>query len=278
MSGIIWLASYPKSGNTWLRALLTNALQPIERPANINTLLGVPVASSRKLFDDWSGLKSSDLTCDEIEHARPLVYEALARSTSRRLFIKTHDAFTLSAKGEPLFPLAATSAVIYVVRHPADVAQSYAHHRGCSEDEAVKLLADDSHTLAASGEVGVEGQLPQRLLSWSGHVSSWLDSPHRVHCVKYEDLHKDAEGNLRRILEFLGEDVAESKIARAVQSASFAEMRRQEAERGFFEAPSNTRTFFRSGKIASRKFLKSKNLRSMEVTHGTTIRRIWGPK
>ncbi|MEJ2083836.1 MAG: sulfotransferase, partial [Acidobacteriota bacterium] len=38
MTGIVWLASYPKSGNTWLRAFLMNFLDPGKRPVDINQL------------------------------------------------------------------------------------------------------------------------------------------------------------------------------------------------------------------------------------------------
>ena len=64
---IIWLASYPKSGNTWFRIFLTNLLQKHTSPANINELTGGPIASSRQLFDELTGIDSSDLTFDEIE-------------------------------------------------------------------------------------------------------------------------------------------------------------------------------------------------------------------
>lgn len=248
MSGIVWLASYPKSGNTWLRALLTNALSGQDRPASINRLLGRPMAASRKLFDDWSGIKSADLTNDEIASARPKVYEAFARHTHGRVFSKVHDAFTLTPTGEPLFPVAATAGVIYVVRHPADVAVSYAHHRGITLDAAEQLLGDSSHTMA-DDVVGVEGQLPQKLLDWGSHVASWLESPLPVHMVRYEDLHRDTFHSLKAVLEFLGEDLPDPVIARAVEFSRFSELQRQENEQGFFESPSSNRAFFRSGSV-----------------------------
>ena len=63
---IIWLASYPKSGNTWFRVFLTNLLSDSDTPANINDLTETSISSSRKLFDDYTGLSSADLTFEEI--------------------------------------------------------------------------------------------------------------------------------------------------------------------------------------------------------------------
>lgn len=272
MSGIIWLASYPKSGNTWLRALLTNALGLSDRPADINALLGVPSAS-RKLFDEWCGVKSSDLLPDEVERLRPRIYEAAARNTSRTLFLKVHDAYTTNSGGEAIFPQGPTKAVIYVVRHPADVAISYAHHRGCSVDQAIDLLADHSHSLAEEA-TGVEGQLPQRLLSWSEHVSSWLDAPLPVYCVRYEDLSEKPEKTLLSVLRFLGEDCHPLRVACAVHFAAFAELSRQESAHGFFERPGRVRTFFRSGQARGWLGLTDEQARCIREQHAVVIRRL----
>src|SRR5690606_3634079 len=65
MSGILWLASYPKSGNTWFRAFLTNLLREDDEPADINDLVGGPIAGSREPFDEAVGYDSGDLTEDE---------------------------------------------------------------------------------------------------------------------------------------------------------------------------------------------------------------------
>lgn len=270
---LIWLASYPKSGNTWLRALLTNALQDRDAPADINRLIGNPSSSSRKLFDEWAGVKSSDLTPDEVERARPAVYRALSRRAKGPVFMKAHDAYTLTSDGTPLFPADATHAVIYVARHPADVAVSYAHHRDCTVDQALALMADEHHVLAPDGG-GVEEQLPQRLLSWSSHVTSWLDSPLPVCLVRYEDLHADPETTLDRALQFAGIRLDPERIARAVRFAAFAEMQRQEAAGGFVERPSVGRPFFRTGKALEQKQLRgTRSLTNMNI-HCAGMRRL----
>ncbi|NJK96875.1 MAG: sulfotransferase domain-containing protein, partial [Bacteroidales bacterium] len=119
---IIWLASYPKSGNTWFRAFLANLLHPGDKPADINELEGGPIASSRALFDEATGLSSSDLTPAEIENLRPFVYRYIARNSTEIIFHKIHDAYTLTSEGVALVPAEATRCAIYFVRNPLDVA------------------------------------------------------------------------------------------------------------------------------------------------------------
>jgi hypothetical protein len=109
MGNIYWLASYPKSGNTWMRILLTNYLRNADQPADINSLDGGPIASARQVFDDRVGLEASDLTQDEIERYRPFVYEQMSEQASEPLFLKVHDAFTFTRFGYPLISKTATA-------------------------------------------------------------------------------------------------------------------------------------------------------------------------
>ncbi|KAB2870631.1 MAG: sulfotransferase domain-containing protein, partial [Bacteroidales bacterium] len=93
---IVWLASYPKSGNTWFRVFLSNLLSESDQPADINNLYATPIASSRELFDEATGLSSAELTLDEIDILRPGVYSYAARNSKEILFQKVHDAWLLT--------------------------------------------------------------------------------------------------------------------------------------------------------------------------------------
>ena len=92
MNGIIWLASYPKSGNTWFRVFLTNLRGEEGGPADINKLRSTPIASARGIFDDEAGVEASDLTPDEIDRLRPEIYMHLHKQAEETLFMKVHDA------------------------------------------------------------------------------------------------------------------------------------------------------------------------------------------
>ena len=150
MGSILWLASYPKSGNTWLRALLTNYKQDVDTPADINKLRGGPIASSRDLFDEMIGFEASELTDSQIAQLRPVAYRRLAAELSEGSLLKVHDAWTIGPTGEPLFPADVTAGVVYIVRNPLDVAVSAASHWGVDLARAVEHLCNPNMALARS--------------------------------------------------------------------------------------------------------------------------------
>src|SRR5581483_5694512 len=123
---IVWLASYPKSGNTWLRILLANYMSGAQGPAGIDQLELFPIASLRRLFDDLVGIEASDLTAAEITAYRGEAYRVLAREHPPPVFVKVHDAYQTSDEGTPLFPAEITRCVVYVVRNPLDLVVSLA--------------------------------------------------------------------------------------------------------------------------------------------------------
>ena len=147
MNGIIWLASYPKSGNTWFRVFLTNLRGEEGGPANINKLHSAPIASARGIFDDEAGVEASDLTPDEIDRLRPEIYTHLAKQAEETLFMKVHDACTSNDKNIPLFPKEATAGAIYIIRNPLDVVVSFADHSGWDYDKAILRMADEKFAL-----------------------------------------------------------------------------------------------------------------------------------
>ena len=250
MSGIYWLASYPKSGNTWLRALLTNYRRDSDTPASINDLDGGWTASLRETFDELAGIDSADLTRTQIEHYRPLVYARLAASSSGPLFLKIHDAFAHNADAQAIFPKHATAGVIYLIRNPLDVAVSYAHHRNEPVDDTIRVMGRDDAMLAGADTSGE--QLPQRLLSWSSHVRSWVDEPgFNIHIVRYEDMVRQPVDVFAHIVRFAQLPVDPRRVQRAVEFSSFSELQSQEAVQGFAERQPTAVSFFRHGRVGS---------------------------
>jgi len=275
MAKIIWLASYPKSGNTWLRVLLANYGRGGETPVDINELGGAPLASARDWFDEWAGLEASALSDALVERFRPGVYRCLARDASETLFMKVHDAWRLTDRGEPLFPADVTAGVVYVIRNPLDLATSCAHHWNCDIAQAAENLCDPDFILGRSLG-GLADQLRQRLDSWSGHVESWLDrSDLSVHLVRYEDLHLNPETVFGAIVRFCGLDFDAGRVRKAVAFSDFSELQRQEDARGFRERPAVARgRFFRRGLPGSwRKELPLALARRIIEAHGRTMRR-----
>lgn len=248
---IIWLASYPKSGNTWFRAFLANLLNPQSTPADINDLEGGPIASNRSLFDDATGLSSSDLTMDETENLRPFVYKFIAQHSSGIIFHKIHDAFTLTSEGFPLVPAEATKGAVYFVRNPLDVAVSFAHHANVNFDTMVKNMNDNNYAFC-SKQNRLHMQLRQKLLTWSNHVRSWTEQNYvRTLVIRYEDMKLNNLATFSNAAKFCGLNYNEQEIQAAINKCSFSELQKQEKEKGFREKSPESESFFRKGKIGS---------------------------
>lgn len=240
---IVWLSSYPKSGNTWLRALLSNYLSVDDQPVSINQLAGGSVHIDRHYFDEVMGLSSADMTGDEIAHYRPIFHQELLQHSTGPQFVKTHDAFPCQLSGQPLYPAGDDSAAIYLIRNPLDVLSSFAHHRNKSVDETLEFMADRDSILR-----GGSADFDQHLGSWSDHVAGWTDQ----RCIKslvirYEDMIADTAGVFRKIIEFSGLDYNAARFQQAVQFANFKTLQQDERDQGFSEKQPSALSFFRSG-------------------------------
>lgn len=270
-----WLASYPKSGNTWMRMLLANYFAETDAPHDINTR-GVTnsIASSRWLFDSNLGVQSSDLRAEENDCIRPFLYHRLVAHDPAPFWMKVHDAQRRLPDGRWLFPPEASAAVIYLIRDPRDVAVSYAFHNGHGDMErAVAQLADPAHTIGRPWH----DQLPQYLGSWSVHVASWVDQGEIPVCVvRYEDMLADTPRELARVIAAVRPDVPLSpeRLARAVDHARFDRLAAAETESGFREKPPKAERFFRKGEAGDwRNHLTPAQAGRIVADHLVTMRR-----
>src|SRR5262249_19008790 len=138
----VWLASYPKSGNTRVRIFLANLLHPERAPVDINFMpMRTPNSASRSDFDFHLGVPSAFLLPEEIEHLRPISDGAMAAQwPGPILHRKAHDAYTYLSDGRPLMGQAPDCAALYILRDPCDVAVSVANHWGITPDKAAARL------------------------------------------------------------------------------------------------------------------------------------------
>jgi len=286
----VCLASYPKSGNTWFRMLVANLSAKDGSPVDINDLPERGgIASARGPFDHLLLIESGLLTHDEIDCLRPRVYEELARGAEDDeydtpdaippvRFVKVHDAYTLTPKGEPLLAGArGADGAIVIVRDPRDVAPSLANHNRGSIDDAITFMNDPNAGFCAKA-TRQHNQLRQKLPGWGGHIASWLDqSDIPVHLIRYEDMQADTAGTLRRALGFAGHAAREEEIDRAVTFADFAQLQAQEREKGFREAPRPNAggNFFRRGEAGGwRDELSPEQVARIETEHAPMMRRL----
>ena len=274
---IVWLASYPRSGNTWVRILLANFLADSEAPVPINeTHRHLPSmgSSSRSEFELEIGISPAECTDEEADMFIPALHQrraARAAKAGRTIFCKVHDACRRTSAGDPLIPEEVTLGALYVLRHPLDVAVSNAFYSNVTFSQSVAHL---NNPQAAQGSVA-ELLLLQVLFDWSGHVRSWTGAPFPVLTVRYEDLLADAPGQLGRMARFLRLEGAddEGRLRRAAAFSSFDRLREAEDREGFEEGWRGlTQPFFRCGESGAwRRHLNAEQVRSVLDAHAETM-------
>ena len=266
----VWLASYPKSGNTWLRAVYSAWRNSGEPDLDC---LGT-IASSRERFDDALGIVSSDLTPAEIEMMRPMSHNVVDGDSGEVHLEKIHDQLSNSRTGPLAVSRAATRSALYLIRDPRDVAVSLAHHNERDVAWAVRKLNDPAAVMSNRDE-DISDQLVQRLGSWSSHVQSWVDHDHfPVHVIRYEDCLADPITALATAFAAAGLAPVRAEVATAVARSSFAHLQAREAAEGFREARSHTSAFFRQGTAGEwRKELAESLAGNIVAEHGEVMSR-----
>jgi aryl sulfotransferase len=271
--GIIWLASYPKSGNTWFRTFISNLLNEKHEEISINQLKTDGIFSSRPLFDHITGVEASNLTAAEIDRLRPRIYNHLARTAERTLFIKVHDAYTYLEDGTPLMGKENAKA-IYILRNPLDVAVSFANHASKDLDTMVTNMGDATFA-SCNNKNQLANQLRQQLLTWSAHVESWAQATEiPVHLVRYEDMKLDPIPTFTKAVRFMGLDCSEEQIKKAIEMSDFKKLKAKEEVEGFKERPYKTAAFFRKGEVGDwRNHLSDAQRDRLIADHGEVMRK-----
>ncbi|TQV79816.1 sulfotransferase domain-containing protein [Denitrobaculum tricleocarpae] len=243
---LVWLASFPKSGNTWLRVFLANYIMNSKEPFPINKIHMLTFSDMMgSPYEKLTGKLLRDLSDIEIHSFRPRVHRALASQKADVMLVKTHQA-VLNLQEISTVTLDVTKASIYILRNPFDVAVSYAHHCGLQPSETLKLLSSKRHNTRGDGKTTV----PQYLGRWCDHVRSWVDDEQLSPLVlRYEDMKQRPEIEFAKAVQHLGMKVDEERLRRAIRFSSFDELASQESEDGFVERARNADRFFRGGRV-----------------------------
>jgi hypothetical protein len=273
-SGIVWLASFPKSGNTWTRAFLHNLAKILSLETdsqNINELgrfsAGEP---AKERFAEMLGHEPTNDHREEIAGIRHRVQEKLADEQEGLVFVKTHNAL-VSDRGSTTINFAVTSGAIYIVRNPLDVAISYAHHIGRSIDEAIDLMA-----LEGAETRVTDKQVYEVFGSWSEHVYSWTRNPHpAIYVMRYEDMLADPKKSFGGLVDHLLIEARPRQIAKAIERSSFENLQQQEKKGGFRERSENaSASFFREGRAGQWKEVLTKaQIDRIVKDHGQQMKR-----
>ena len=247
MSGIVWLASYPKSGNTWLRLFLANYFAP-QRPLDLNQAITFAMGDSGTEMFRRAGMGPNDTSPDSMARLRSLVHRQLAQRNSRGVaFVKTHNA-CIDVAGAPLITPDVTAGAILVVRNPFDVAVSFAHHTGMPIERSVRALATDTYYVPAD-----ETYVDQYPTSWRRFLTSWIGAAGLSPLVlRYEDMVHAPKTAFAQVLTFLQVRIDEARLAEAIRATEFKTLASQEKTYGFAEGdPQGKVPFFREGRIGA---------------------------
>lgn len=246
---IVWLASYPKSGNTWLRCFLEAYFLG---EVDINEMI-VSLSDDlafRYLVGDGSDPRDFPL---DIQHlTRPMAMLRMVRKYEENkingvpLFCKTHNAHVV-ANGIELLPASLTKSVIYIVRDPRDAFISYAKHMGAPHEVAIDWFLDKYRALRANKDAY---KMPDFVSSWPLHVQGYANADtHNVRIWRYEDMKADSEKCFTEMLIHSGVTPDKERVKKATELSSLQNLKKQEQDNGFIEAsPKNEDKFFGDGK------------------------------
>lgn len=248
MTGILWLASYPKSGNTWTRNFLHNLLNILEGQTDeghdINAMNEFTFWEiSARFYEKFLEKPATEATRAEIAAVRPKVQEFIAESTDGLAMVKTHHALVMD-RGFPAINFAVSSGAVYIVRNPLDVAISLSHHISGTIDQAIEMMN------SKDVETGInERSVYEVYGSWSQHVQSWTHKSHRtIYVMRYENMLAEPIRIFGGLAQHLLLRPTAEQLKRAVDSSSFENLQKQEEAKGFKEKPDKAERFFREGK------------------------------
>ena len=244
--GIFWIASYPKSGNTWMRAFLANLFAP-EPPVSINEFARFVPSEAAGNFHRQHGEPGIELhrPSEAGARSRLKVQAAIAESFGERhVILKTHNALA-TYKGVPLINAEVTIGGLYILRDPRDVAVSFAKHFGKSLDDSIAFMAKTDAYIGGTKEDANPGVF-EFLGTWANHVTSWTRANPTV--IRYEDMQADPLAAFTKTAAALGMGDKHEAIERAVEAADFQRLKAAEREEGYAEGSSHGEPFFREGR------------------------------
>ena len=267
MSGIIWLASYPKSGNTWLRIFIENLFRNTSVPAKINELGVVRYNdNSPNLYERCVGHNISTMTDSQLHQYRDAVQSYLG-NTSETVFVKSHSALQ-NYEGKPLIYLEHTVGAVYLLRNPFDMVVSFSDHYRISYDDAIEAIASPSHRINTTQQ-----GIFQILGGWTNHYKSWFGEENFDPLfIRYEDMVRSPLKTFGRFSKFLGLPKNPERLKRAIRNSSFAEVSKQETMNGFSERSRPDQKFFRAGKVGGyRDILSQSQISRIIDVHGELL-------
>ena len=262
---IIWCASYPKSGNTWVRAIIASLLYSNNGIFNFDMLRKVSLFPKRFYFKDFTNDYSS------LENISQYWINAQNKinSDGKLKIFKTHNG-NYNFLGRDFTNKKNTAGVIYIVRDPRNIISSISNHYQLNLEESVSFLLDEKRFLFNLNNPNdlSEENIITLLGSWKSHYNSWKISSNSI-IIRYEDLLLNIRSEIEKISSFIKTiskfEVDDQKIQNIINTTSFKSLKKMEEKEGFEEASNSNIKFFNLGPNNNWKnVLDNKLIRSIE--------------
>ena len=261
---IIWLASYPKSGNTWLRSVLVSYYFTEDGNFNFDDLSRIPDYPNKNFInaDDIKNLKDGEVY-KYWEKSQKIILQ-----NKKAKFLKTHNILG-SINGIPFTKPDYTLGVIHIVRDPRNVITSIKNHFDFeSYEKAFQYMVSKDAFLK-----GEDSARFSFLGTWSSHYKSWMSiNPQRRITIKYEDMENNTYDTFKKVISYtnkilgIQKDINNNKLLKAISSTSFEKLSMGEKEGKFKENVFNNNNekikFFNMGPIN-----KWKNILPKDIAH-----------
>ncbi len=266
---IIWLASYPKSGNTWLRMFLRAYFLPNNKRFSINEEGNIDYEA--KAFPNIDLLKKNEIDYNKFEEIVKnwINLQSYINLNNKINFLKTHNG-NFNINGFPFTNSKNTIGGIYIVRDPRDVVLSLSNHLDITYEQAFNNMNNMQHYEFYDKNL-TKGFKSSIMGTWSSNYNSWkYYQGQKIHLVKYEDMIKNTENTFLKILQYLNLffpfKINESKIKKAIETTSFQNLRQMEDKTGFKELGSREK-FFRKGIVGDwQKTLSPEMIKNIETS------------
>ena len=276
---IFWISSYPKSGNTWMRAIVSSLFFSNDGNFKFKYLDFIPSFENVKNFNFVKNISLKDFNN---LHDLRVISKYWIESQKRieiykdSAFFKSHSA-ALTINNNSFTNNTISLGCIYLVRDPRDIVISYANHQNKKIEEIIELLSSDNAITFT--KKSNNKRYPILLSRWDVHYNSWknLNLPKII--IRYENLISETETVLEQIISFFQDNYNiiinnhKEKIKNIVNSTNFKKFQKHEIKHGFKE--SKNVNFFRVGKSGQWKNkLDNKNIKKIEDLFSETMEKL----
>ncbi len=231
---IFWIASYPKSGNTWIRTFISTYYFTNKKTFDFSHLRNIKQFPHENFFDN--NVKDIDSAIKSWDQAQKNI-----NLQNKIIFLKTHSALATINK-YPFTSKQHSIASIYIVRDPRNIITSLSNHYQLNFDQALEFMTNSKKYLINKKNINNFANFTF-LSSWSEHYKSWKNNKQfKNFFLKYEDLEKNPIEKFKEIILFINKILNKSekidivKVKKIIDSISFDKLKKKEEEIGFPES------------------------------------------